>query len=92
MSGEPAASGAGVPRVTLIDDGKSHDVFEVLAVTESLVRMRSAFLFEVGEEINVRIERDGRVSELGARVRAHVTDPGGQITELELFDQAAVAG
>jgi hypothetical protein len=82
-------SGAGVPRVLLLDDGKSHDVFDVLELTDDLVRMRSAFLFEVGEEMKVRIERDGKITEKAARVRAHVADAGGKITELELSETVA---
>ena len=42
MSGQhPAVNGAGVPRVVLLDDGKPHDVFDVIGVAEGIVRMRS---------------------------------------------------
>ena len=73
----------------LLDDGKSHDVFEVLEVAGAILRMRSPFLFEVGEEMQVRIERDGVISEATARVRAHIVDGAGKITELELAEDAS---
>jgi hypothetical protein len=74
-------------RVLLLDDGQLHDVFEVVEVADSVVRARSPFLFEIGEEMRLRIERDGGSDEVTARVRAHV---GGddKITELELAEPA----
>lgn len=72
----------------LIDDGKSVDVFEVLSITEDLVRARSPYLFEVGEELTVRVEQDGEVSEAMARVRAHLGPDDAKITELELSDRS----
>ena len=86
MSGQPAVSGAPLPRVLVVDDGRTHDVFEVVEVTGGLVRVRTPFLFEVGEEMRVRIEHDGSVREATARVRGHVGDP--RVTELELSEQS----
>jgi hypothetical protein len=88
MSGEPAASGAQLPRVVLVDGGKSHDVFEVIEERDGVVRARAPFLFEIGEEMTVQIERDGTVVDAQARVRAHVVVDGDAITELELSDQS----
>jgi hypothetical protein len=71
-------------RVLLLDDGQPHDVFELVELVDGVVRARSPYLFELGEEIRLRIERDGGATEdVTARVRAHV---GGsdKITELEL--------
>ena len=73
-------------RVLLLDDGQLHDVFDVVEVTDTLVRARTPFLFEIGEELRLRIERDGGAAdEVAARVRGHV---GGadRITELELAE------
>jgi pyruvate kinase len=69
-------------RVLLLDDGKLHDVFEVVELTDDRVRARAAYLFEIGEEMRVRIERDGTVREATAHVRAH----SGGITELALSE------
>jgi hypothetical protein len=71
----------------LLDDGQAHDVFEVVDSTPSLVRARTPFLFEVGEELRVRIERDGKTAhDTTARVLAHVGEP--KVTELELVEPA----
>ncbi len=58
-------------------------MFDLVEVTDGLVRARSPFLFEIGEEIKLRIEQNGTSREVVARVRGHV---GGEdkITELEL--------
>ena len=84
MSSPAAVSEASTARLLVLDDGKSHEVFDVLALAEGVARVRSPYLFEVGEELAVRIEVDGQVSEATARVRAHVGPEEARITELEL--------
>jgi hypothetical protein len=92
MSIRAALSEAASPRVLVLDDDRSHDVFDVLGVLGSVegevVRVRSPFLFEIGEELTVRIEQDGAVSEAIARVRAHVGPDDARITELELSERS----
>lgn len=89
MSGRPALNGeTSSPRVVVLDDGHAHDVFEVVTVTASVIQVRSAFLFEVGEELSVRIEQAGGTSEATARVRGHVGPPDARITELEISDRS----
>jgi hypothetical protein len=88
MSSPAAVSEASTPRLLVLDDGQSHEVFDVLALADGTARVRSPFLFEVGEELAVRIEVDGRVSEAIARVRAHVGPEEARITELELWDRS----
>lgn len=90
MSSPVAVSEASTPRplhILVLDEGRPHEVFDVLALTDGLARVRSPFLFEVGEELAVRIEADGRVSEATARVRAHVGPEEARITELEIWDR-----
>jgi hypothetical protein len=66
-----------MPRVLLVEAGATHDVFEVVEVAGGIVRARSPFLFEIGEELALRVDdKDAK-----ARVRAHA----GGITELELL-------
>ena len=90
MSGRPALSSeASSLRLVVLDGGASHEVFDVLGVSANLIRVRSAFLFEVGEELSVRIEQDGSVSDATAPVRGHIGPPDAQITELEISDRAA---
>lgn len=59
-----------------------HDVFEVVSLDGNVLRVRSPFLFEIGEELALRIE-DGAAREVTARVRSHTGDP--RVTELELL-------
>lgn len=71
-------------RMLVLDDGKLHEVFEVIELAGTVARVCSPFLFEIGEELSVRIEQDGAVSEAKARVRAHTGPAEQRITELEL--------
>ena len=72
----------------LIEGETAHDVFDVVEVNGTLVRARSAFLYEIGEELRVRIERGGQTSDVQVRVRGHAADGAGKITELELVETA----
>ncbi|MBA3452573.1 MAG: hypothetical protein H0T42_05680 [Deltaproteobacteria bacterium] len=76
-------------RVLVIDGDRSHDVFEVIGIAGGIARVRSALLFEVGEELAVRIEHEGAVTETTVRVRAHVGPADSRITELEMIDDKA---
>jgi hypothetical protein len=71
-------------RVLLLDADKTHDVFDLIDIVDGVLRVRTAFLFEIGEELRVRVEQDGATSETTARVRAHTAGDGGRVTELEL--------
>ena len=74
-------------RVLLVDDGRLHDVFEVVESSGDVVRARSPYLFEIGEEMRVRIESDGAFREATARVRGHTGGADDKITELVLSGQ-----
>ena len=92
MSGRPALhSDASSPRLLVLEGAATpdaFDVFDVLGVSSNIIRVRSAYLFEVGEELSVRLEVDGTVSEATARVRAHVGPDDAMITELEILDRS----
>ena len=66
-----------MPRVLLVEAGATHDVFEVVEVADGVVRARSPFLFEIGEELKLQIDD----KPAAARVRAHVDG----VTELVLL-------
>jgi hypothetical protein len=97
MSGPAVASDASSPRVLVFDANRSHDVFDVLSIEEgaataaTVIRVRSPFLFEIGESLALRIECDGAVSDARARVRAHTGPAEARITELEITDRDAPA-
>jgi hypothetical protein len=92
MSSQAAKSESALPRVlVLLDDDTAHDVFDVLGLLDgdiTIVRVRSPFLFEIGEELAIRIEQDGLASDATARVRAHVGPDDARITELEISDRS----
>lgn len=68
----------------VVDGDQSHDVFEVLGIVDGVARVRSPLLFEVGEELAVRLEQDGTSTSWTARVRGHVGPADARVTELEL--------
>jgi hypothetical protein len=85
MSGGAAIESASAsPRVLVVDGDAAHDVFEVLNISDGVARVRSPLLVEIGEELGVRVEQDGKVTEMTARVRAHIGPADARITELEL--------
>ena len=83
-------SGQAGTRVLLVDAGQPIDVFDVVEITNDLARVRTSFLFELGEELTVRIEEPGATFEAAARVRAHVGPADDKITELELDRRSPV--
>jgi hypothetical protein len=77
-------------RVLLVDAGQTHDVFQLVEVADGLLRVQTAFLFELGEELKVRIEQEGSTVEATARVLAHTGTGDDKVTELELSERTAV--
>ncbi|TMQ19081.1 MAG: hypothetical protein E6J90_05880 [Deltaproteobacteria bacterium] len=89
MSGQPAVhSEASPPRILVACGDAEHELFDVLDLSGDILRVRSAFLFELGEELTVRLEQDGRTSEVRVRVRAHTGPDDARLTELEIADRA----
>lgn len=82
---EAALQDAAVPRVVVRDGERSHDVFEVLGLSDGVMRVRTPMLFEIGESLSLRIEQDGTTTDVTYRVRAHVGTSETRITELELL-------
>ena len=68
----------------MLDGETPHEVFDVIEIAGRVIQVRSAFLFEIGEELTVQIEQDGTMSDATARVRAHLGPPDAPITELEI--------
>jgi hypothetical protein len=91
MSGRAALSEAVLPRVLVLDNDQSHEVFDTAELVDGIIRARSAFLFEIGEELRVRVEHEGGAFEATARVRGHTGPDDAKVTELELSDKSDVA-
>jgi hypothetical protein len=85
VAGRPAPSGdAAPPRVVVLHGAEAREVFEVVSLTGAVLAVRAAYLFEIGEELAVRLERDGTATEARAWVRGHRGPAGALITELVL--------
>ena len=80
---------AEMARVLLVDAGATHDIFDVVEVGDGTLRVRTAFLFELGEEMKVRVEQEGSTFEATARVLAHTGTGDDKVTELELSEKTA---
>ena len=63
--------------MAVLDGDSPYDVLDVLEIEGDVARVRSPFLFEIGEELKLQIDDQ----QAAARVRAHV----GDVTELELL-------
>ena len=80
-----------------MDGEHPHDVFDVVGAVDtededSIVRVRSPYLFEIGEELKLQIEHDGAIYDAVAQVRGHVGPGDAQITELEIVSKTERAG
>jgi hypothetical protein len=73
-------------RVLMLDAGEPLDIFDVIEIANGVVHVRTAYLFELGEEVKLRLENDGTITEANARVRAHVGTGRDRVTEFELTD------
>jgi hypothetical protein len=93
VSGRPALNSDASPlRVLVVDAAAELEVFEVVGAAGQVVRVRSAFLFDVGEELHVRILRAGSARDATARVRGHTGPDDARVTELEISERAAPRG
>jgi hypothetical protein len=60
------------PRVTLLgSNGTTYDVFDVVSYEGNKLVVKGPLLFEVGETLRLKVERDGNISELMVRIDAH---------------------
>jgi hypothetical protein len=92
LGGSPAETPDAPDASDSNDPGDAFDVFEVVGVSGDVVQVRSAFLFEVGEQLRLRIEHGGAVSDALARVRGHIGPDDGRITELEISERSEPRG
>lgn len=88
MSGRPALDVASAPRVLVRDGERTHDVFAIVDLDENTLRVRSPLLFEIGEELQLRISTR-TPPDVTARVVAHVGNGDARVTELEILTTTA---
>jgi len=72
--------------VLVLDGTTPHDVFELVGIDGGVARVRSSLWFEIGEELAIRIEENGKTRDTAARVRAHTGSADARVTELELLE------
>lgn len=88
----PAAQSEAQPRIFVVEEARGNDrfeVFEVVAFETDLVRVRSPYLFEIGETLSIRVEQPTTVFDARVRVRAHTGPREARITELEIVERSA---
>jgi hypothetical protein len=67
-----AGAGMRPTRVTVMGtNGTTYDVFEVVSYEGNKLVVKGPLLFEIGETLRLKVERDGNVSELKVKVTAH---------------------
>jgi hypothetical protein len=71
-------------RVAVLDGDRMLDIFDVQSIDATLIRVRTPLLFEIGEELTLRIV-DGATRDVFVRVRAHVGPHDARVTELEIL-------
>lgn len=85
-----ARSATPVPRVVratvLGSAGTSYEVFDVVRYEAGKLVVRGPLLFEVGETLRIRLERDGDVNEVRARIAAHAGTGEDLVTEITILE------
>jgi hypothetical protein len=72
-------------RVLLVEGPGVHDIFELVELTDAVAKVRAPFLFEIGEELQLKVERNGTTKDVAARVVSHTGPVDAKVTELELL-------
>ncbi|HEY4057232.1 MAG TPA: hypothetical protein VGM39_11520 [Kofleriaceae bacterium] len=85
MSGQVAAATAAKRVVYAVDGDKTLDIFDVQSVDADAIRVRTPLLFEIGEELSLRIVDGGSSRDVFVRVRAHAGPADARVTELEIL-------
>jgi len=70
--------------------GAAYEVFDVVSHEGPKMMVKSPLLFEIGEVLRLRVERDGEVSELKVRVSAHAGKGEDVLTEITVVETQPV--
>ena len=83
-----------VPRPTRVSvlggNGTTYDVFEVVSYEANKLLVRAPLLFEVGEQLRLKVERDGNITELKVRVDSHTGTGDDVVTVITVVESQAV--
>jgi len=71
-------------------NGASYEMFDIVSYEGETLMVKGPLLFEVGETLRLKLERDGNVSELRARVAAHAGAGEDVLTEIRVVDTVPV--
>jgi hypothetical protein len=71
-------------------DGTSYDVFDLVTYDDSKLVVRGPLMFEVGEVLRLKVERDGNVSELKVRVDSHTGSGDDVLTAITVVETLPV--
>lgn len=84
-------SASATPQIHLVAEGGDLlDVFDVVALTEHSLRIRTAWRFEVGEELTLRMTSGGAITDVRARVARHTRTGDDVVSVLDLLEQQPV--
>ena len=72
-------------RIVVVEGDLEHDVLEVLGVDDDVLRVRSPLLFEIGEELSLRITDHAGTRTKQARIVGHSGPSTATVTELVLL-------
>ena len=73
-----------MPSLAVLDNGTPVDLFDAVQIADGVARVRTPFLFEIGEQLHVRVEDNGKTYDTHATVRAHTGPADARVTELVL--------
>ena len=80
----------GLPTVAIVGDGpldgKLFAAFIVVHEAADALHVRAPLLLEIGEELRLRVDRAGAVTDVRVRVESHRRDAAGIITELAIIE------
>jgi hypothetical protein len=82
---------ASSPQIALVaPDGQLLDAFDVVALTEHSLRIRTAWRFELGEELTIRVTSSTGVTDVRAKVARHTRQGDDVITAIDLLEQQPI--
>ena len=80
-----------LPQIDLVaPDGQLLDALDVVALTEHNLRIKTAWRFEIGEELTLRFTSGTGVTDVRARVARHTRQGDDVVTAIDLLEQQPI--